>query len=70
MTDYQDYLALDTLLDLQRPRVPATEGPRVHAAEHFFIIVHQASELWVAQLLLDLDHATTTLRDGQYDTAT
>ena len=57
---YSDYLELDTLLTLQRPRVPASLG-RVRAAEHFFIIVHQGSELWLAQILLDLDHAAAAL---------
>ena len=31
-------------------------------AEHLFIVVHQASELWLAQLLLDLDLAANALR--------
>lgn len=57
---YCDYLELDTLLTLQRPRVPASQG-RVRAAEHFFIVVHQSCELWLAQILLDLDHATAAL---------
>jgi tryptophan 2,3-dioxygenase len=57
---YCDYLELDTLLSLQRPRVPASQG-RVHAAEHLFIVVHQCCELWLAQILLDLDHATAAL---------
>ncbi|MGH3773682.1 MAG: tryptophan 2,3-dioxygenase family protein [Pseudonocardiaceae bacterium] len=57
---YNDYLELDTLLSLQHPRVPA-QPSRVHAAEHFFIVVHQSCELWLAQILLDLDHATEAL---------
>jgi tryptophan 2,3-dioxygenase len=58
--NYSDYLELDTLLNLQRPRVPESLG-RVRAAEHFFIIVHQGSELWLAQILLDLDQAAAAL---------
>ncbi|MGH4000137.1 MAG: tryptophan 2,3-dioxygenase family protein, partial [Pseudonocardiaceae bacterium] len=57
---YSDYLELDTLLALQRPRVPARQS-RVHAAEHFFIVAHQSCELWLTQILLDLDHATAAL---------
>jgi tryptophan 2,3-dioxygenase len=57
---YCDYLELETLLRLQRPLVPPDQG-RVRAAEHFFIVVHQSSELWLAQILLDLDHATAAL---------
>jgi tryptophan 2,3-dioxygenase len=58
---YRDYLELDTLLDLQRPRVPAGTGTRVRAAEHLFIIVHQCCELWLAQILLDLRQAAAAL---------
>lgn len=61
---YSDYLELDTLLALQRPRVPAQQR-RVHAAEHFFIVAHQSCELWLAQILLDLDHATDALSAPQ-----
>ena len=57
---YSDYLKLNTLLALQRPRVPLQQS-RVHAAEHFFIVAHQSCELWLTQILLDLDHATNAL---------
>jgi tryptophan 2,3-dioxygenase len=57
---YRDYLHLDTLLCLQQPRVPPGDT-RSWAAEHLFIVVHQTCELWLAQILLDLDHATTAL---------
>ncbi len=57
---YGDYLELDTLLSLQHPRVPAGQ-PRVWAAEHFFIVGHQCCELWLAQVLLDLDSGTEAL---------
>jgi tryptophan 2,3-dioxygenase len=67
--DYQSYLCLDTLLSLQRPRVPVEESDRVRSAEQFFIVVHQASELWVAQLLLDLDLAALALRHDDPATA-
>jgi tryptophan 2,3-dioxygenase len=58
---YREYLELDTLLSLQHPRVPAGHGRRVWAAEHFFIVGHQCCELWLSQILLDLDSATDAL---------
>ena len=45
---YGTYLALDDLLELQRPRSP-------HPDELLFIIVHQASELWFKEILHELD---------------
>lgn len=58
---YCEYLKLDTLLSLQHPRVPAGQPHRVWAAEHFFIVGHQCCELWLSQVLLDLDSATEAL---------
>jgi tryptophan 2,3-dioxygenase len=65
--NYADYLKLDQLLSLQQLRVPATESRRVRVAENFFIIVHQCCELWLSQVLLDLDAATDELSkpDGE-----
>lgn len=57
---YSDYLHLEDLLNLQHPRSPSGDR-RVYTAEHFFIVVHQSCELWLAQILLDLDEATTAL---------
>ena len=45
---YGSYLALEELLDLQRPRSP-------HPDELLFIVVHQASELWFKEILHELD---------------
>ncbi len=45
---YGSYLALDELLELQRPRSP-------HPDELLFIVVHQASELWFKEILHELD---------------
>lgn len=67
--DYQRYLELDTLLSLQRPRSAGREPERVRLSEHFFIVVHQASELWLRQLLLDLDHAADALRAAHLEPA-
>ena len=45
---YGSYLALDKLLDLQRPRSN-------HPDELLFIVVHQASELWFKEILHEFD---------------
>jgi tryptophan 2,3-dioxygenase len=45
---YGSYLALDELLQLQRPRSQ-------HPDELLFIVVHQASELWFKEILHELD---------------
>lgn len=47
---YGEYLDLDTLLSLQRPR-----STPEHPDELLFIVVHQASELWFKAILHDLD---------------
>jgi tryptophan 2,3-dioxygenase len=51
---YGSYLALDTLLDQQRP----ASDPPAHD-ELLFITIHQVYELWFKQLL----HELTTVRD-------
>lgn len=50
---YRDYLQLTTLLDLQAVKGPS-EHPQVRVAEHFFIVLHQSSELWFNQMGKDL----------------
>ena len=47
---YPSYLALDKLLQLQRPR-----STPEHPDELLFIIVHQASELWFKLILHELN---------------
>ena len=64
---YAGYLHLDEILAAQHPVVPTSHGPQVHAAEHFFIVVHQAFELRFKQLLLDLEYATTALGPERAD---
>jgi tryptophan 2,3-dioxygenase len=63
MTDltYSKYLQLDTLLSLQRPRSSDTANHAVVLAEHFFIVAHQSCELWLKQLVADLDAVVNTL---------
>ena len=58
---YAGYLHLDQILSAQHPIGPDELGPWVRAAEHFFIVVHQAFELWFKQELLDLEHAREAL---------
>jgi tryptophan 2,3-dioxygenase len=58
---YAGYLHLDEILGAQHPVVPDSQGPAVRAAEHFFIVTHQAFELWFKQLLLDLADAALLL---------
>ena len=48
--NYGSYLALDQLLQLQRPR----SRPE-HSDELLFIVVHQSSELWFKAILHDLE---------------
>ena len=50
---YGSYLALDALLDLQRPRT--ADAGEEHPDELLFIVVHQASELWFKVVLRELD---------------
>jgi tryptophan 2,3-dioxygenase len=58
---YAGYLRLDQILSAQHPVVPDEQGPAARAAEHFFIVTHQAFELWFKQLLLDLADAAVLL---------
>src|SRR5947208_5245081 len=58
---YHGYLELGAILNAQHPRSPPSLGGQVQAAEHFFIVVHQAFELWFKQELLDLRCATEAL---------
>jgi len=56
-TTYADYLELESLLSLQRPR---SDGPEHD--EMLFIIVHQVYELWFKELLHEFDFLDTRLR--------
>jgi tryptophan 2,3-dioxygenase len=57
---YPDYLALDELLQLQRPR-----SSPVHPDELLFIVVHQASELWFKAILHEIDGLVHTMAEGR-----
>jgi tryptophan 2,3-dioxygenase len=58
---YASYLHLDEILGAQHPLAPDEHGSGVRSAEHFFIVTHQAFELWFSQLLLDLADAAEIL---------
>ncbi len=58
---YQSYLQLDRILAAQAPVAPASLGDSIIAAEQFFIVVHQAFELWFKQVLTDFDCAREAL---------
>ena len=60
---YAGYLHLDEVLRAQHPVAPDDEGRSVRAAEHFFIVTHQAFELW---FLLHYDYHTSALSRSQY----
>lgn len=64
---YPSYLRLEEILAAQHPAAPPALGDHVHAAEHFFIVTHQAFELWFKQELLDLDCAARALAPPQDD---
>lgn len=58
---YADYLHIKTLLSLQVTRTPATTDRAVVLAEHFFIVAHQSCELWLKQVIVDLEAAADAL---------
>jgi tryptophan 2,3-dioxygenase len=69
MLTYSSYLQLDKILDAQVPQGPASLGDSIHASEQFFIVVHQAFELWFKQLLTDVDCACEALSAGDPERA-
>lgn len=58
--NYTSYLALDELLQLQRPR----SRPE-HSDELLFIVVHQSSELWFKAILHELDGLITAFENRE-----
>jgi len=53
---YSNYLHVDELLDLQRPR---SEGPEHD--EMLFIVIHQVYELWFKEILHEIDRVRALL---------
>jgi len=56
---YSSYLAVDELLNLQRP---LSQGPEHD--EMLFIIIHQTYELWFKQLIHEFAQAQRTMENG------
>jgi tryptophan 2,3-dioxygenase len=56
---YADYLALDELLQLQRPLSPLHD-------EMLFIVIHQTKELWLKQMLHELRLAVGLLAEDRF----
>ena len=71
MTDltYPEYLKLDRLLSLQVPRTPDDKERAVSLSEHFFVVTHQSCELWLKQIIADLNASVDALlpEDGCTD---
>ncbi|WP_307961983.1 hypothetical protein [Salinispora arenicola] len=63
---YEEYLGLAAFLKGVQPLTPESHG-RVFAAERFFIIADQTTELWVKQVLMDLEHATAAVAGPDRD---
>lgn len=59
---YGDYLHLDEILRAQKPLSPDPN-------EMLFLIVHQASELWLKLMLHELGGARQAIRDSELPTA-
>jgi tryptophan 2,3-dioxygenase len=57
---YANYLAIEELLQLQRPR---SSGPEHD--ELLFIVIHQVYELWFKELLHEIDHVMQRLDGNQ-----
>jgi tryptophan 2,3-dioxygenase len=55
---YGDYLCLDTLLTCQRPQTDRHD-------EMLFVIIHQASELWIKLCLHEIHAAIRQIRTGE-----
>jgi tryptophan 2,3-dioxygenase len=65
---YADYLHLEELLDAIQPLF--ADGDRcAWGDERYFMIIHQVSELWVSQILADLEVALESARLADFDRA-
>ncbi|MGI5175166.1 tryptophan 2,3-dioxygenase family protein [Dactylosporangium sp. CA-152071] len=58
--NYAGYLRIPELMSLQHPLTPP-DDLRTFRAEHFFITIHQCSELLLRQAILELDAAVECL---------
>lgn len=55
---YGEYLAIDELMALQRPLSPEHD-------EMLFIVIHQATELWMRLMLHEIHAAIAAIREGR-----
>jgi amino acid adenylation domain-containing protein/thioester reductase-like protein len=65
---YEDYLRLDELLGAVQPLFGGGDCS-AWGNERYFLIVHQTSELWVSQILADLEVALESAHQGHFDRA-
>jgi len=61
LMQYADYLQLDRILSAQAPVSDKLSQP-IHD-EHFFIVLHQANELWFKQILVEAQYVLSTPPD-------
>lgn len=59
---YDEYLHLTPLLSLQQTQA-GSERTKIAVSEHFFIVIHQSTELWFKQLQMDLQLVIECLDD-------
>ncbi|HWE44724.1 MAG TPA: tryptophan 2,3-dioxygenase [Caulobacteraceae bacterium] len=59
---YAEYLGLDDLLACQRPRTDRHD-------EMLFIVIHQAKELWLKEIIHDVGLAQRLIREGDLEPA-
>lgn len=65
---YADYLRLDELLGAVHP-LSAGDDRSTWASERYFLISSQISELWVSQMLVDIELALACARLADFDRA-
>jgi tryptophan 2,3-dioxygenase len=65
---YADYLHLNEMLGAVQPLF-GDDDRSCFADERYFLIIHQVSELWVSQTLVDLDVALEFARLADFDRA-
>ncbi|HVT45866.1 MAG TPA: tryptophan 2,3-dioxygenase family protein [Thermoanaerobaculia bacterium] len=64
-TDYERYLRVPELLELQK-----ADGLLVHPEERLFQIMHQTAELWLKEIDFEMGRIEADLRVGESDRAT
>ena len=62
---YGEYLAIDSLLNLQKPESLKNNSHSKAHDEMLFIITHQAFELWFKQIIFELDLIIKTFQQKQ-----